>query len=382
MTLDLRQAKVLIVDDQRANVMVLEKVLRRAGYTNLVSITDSRQVLPMFKTDPPDIVLLDLVMPHIDGFGVMDQLQDWILSSRGNYLPVLVLTADVTAEAKQQSLSMGAKDFLTKPFDHTEVQLRVTNLLEARALHLELTDQKHLLEERVVERTTALWEAVVRVEEAHEKLRSSQEETIHRLSIAAEFRDDETAQHIHRMSHYCALLAGCSGESGERSNLFRMASKMHDVGKIGTPDSILLKPGKLTPAERAIMEQHAQIGYHILEHPTTELLQLAATIALTHHEKVDGTGYPKRLRDEEIPVEGRISAIADVFDALTTNRVYREAFPVERALEIMRDGRGSHFDADLLDLFFEVMPAVLLIKRRLEDPPLQPEPSRRLSRAH
>jgi putative two-component system response regulator len=359
----------------------LEKVLRRAGYTNLVSITDSRQVLPMFKTDPPDIVLLDLAVPHIDGFGVMHQLQDWILSSRRNYLPVLVLTSDVTADAKQRSLSMGAKDFLTKPFDFTEVQLRVTNLLEARALHLELMDQNHLLEERVESRTAELWEAVVKVEEAYEKLRSSQEETIHRLSIAAEFRDDETAQHIHRMSHYCALLASRSGESEERSKVFRLASKMHDVGKIGTPDSILLKPGRLTPDERAIMEQHAEMGYYILEHPTSELLQLAATIALTHHEKVDGTGYPRGLRDEVIPVDGRISAIADVFDALTTNRVYRKAFPMERALEILRDGRGTHFDAGLLDLFFEAMPAVLVIKKRLEDSPLQPELSRRLSRA-
>jgi putative two-component system response regulator len=381
MSLDILRAKVLIVDDQGANVRVLEKVLRRAGYTNLVSITDSRQVLPMFKTDPPDIVLLDLAMPHIDGFGVMHQLQDWILSSRRNYLPVLVLTSDVTADAKQRSLSMGAKDFLTKPFDFTEVQLRVTNLLEARALHLELMDQNHLLEERVESRTAELWEAVVKVEEAYEKLRSSQEETIHRLSIAAEFRDDETAQHIHRMSHYCALLASRSGESEERSKVFRLASKMHDVGKIGTPDSILLKPGRLTPDERAIMEQHAEMGYYILEHPTSELLQLAATIALTHHEKVDGTGYPRGLRDEVIPVEGRISAIADVFDALTTNRVYRKAFPMERALEILRDGRGTHFDASLLDLFFEAMPAVLVIKKRLEDSPLQPELSRRLSRA-
>jgi putative two-component system response regulator len=381
MSLDILRAKVLIVDDQGANVRVLEKVLRRAGYTNLVSITDSRQVLPMFKTDPPDIVLLDLAMPHIDGFGVMHQLQDWILSSRRNYLPVLVLTSDVTADAKQRSLSMGAKDFLTKPFDFTEVQLRVTNLLEARALHLELMDQNHLLEERVESRTAELWEAVVKVEEAYEKLRSSQEETIHRLSIAAEFRDDETAQHIHRMSHYCALLASRSGESEERSKVFRLASKMHDVGKIGTPDSILLKPGRLTPDERAIMEQHAEMGYYILEHPTSELLQLAATIALTHHEKVDGTGYPRGLRDEVIPVEGRISAIADVFDALTTNRVYRKAFPMERALEILRDGRGTHFDAGLLDLFFEAMPAVLVIKKRLEDSPLQPELSRRLSRA-
>jgi putative two-component system response regulator len=381
MSLDILRAKVLIVDDQGANVRVLEKVLRRAGYTNLVSITDSRQVLPMFKTDPPDIVLLDLAMPHIDGFGVMHQLQDWILSSRRNYLPVLVLTSDVTADAKQRSLSMGAKDFLTKPFDFTEVQLRVTNLLEARALHLELMDQNHLLEERVESRTAELWEAVVKVEEAYEKLRSSQEETIHRLSIAAEFRDDETAQHIHRMSHYCALLASRSGESEERSKVFRLASKMHDVGKIGTPDSILLKPGRLTPDERAIMEQHAEMGYYILEHPTSELLQLAASIALTHHEKVDGTGYPRGLRDEVIPVEGRISAIADVFDALTTNRVYRKAFPMERALEMLRDGRGTHFDAGLLDLFFEAMPAVLVIKKRLEDSPLQPELSRRLSRA-
>jgi putative two-component system response regulator len=360
-------ARVLVVDDEPSNVLFLEKLLAKTGYTNVVTTTDPRRVLPIFMSEPPDIVLLDLHMPHVDGFQLMAELERWISGANGVYLPVLVLTADITSDAKQKSLSMGAKDFVTKPFDKTEVLLRMRNLLETRSLHLELTDQNARLDQKVRERTADLWEAVGHLEQAKQDLQVSREETIHRLSIAAEFRDDETSRHIQRMSHYCGLIARAMGWDEERSELIRLASQMHDVGKIGTPDSILLKPGPLTPEERAIMQQHAEIGYQILAGSTSDLMQLAASIALTHHERVDGTGYPRGLSDEEIPEAGRIAAVADVFDALTTNRVYRKAYALGEALDIMREGRGTHFDPDLLDLFFKCLPDALAYKQHFED---------------
>lgn len=199
-----------------------------------------------------------------------------------------------------------------------------------------------ILEEKVRERTAELWAAVGRLEVAEKDLRLAQEETIHRLSLAAEYRDDETSRHIERMSRYCAVLATRVGEDEQRSELLRIASKMHDIGKIGVPDAILLKRGKLTAEEFEIMKQHADIGYQILRGSESELASTAATIAWTHHEKIDGSGYPRRLKGDDIPIEGRIAAVADVFDALTTNRIYRKAFPLPQALSIMSEGRGQH----------------------------------------
>jgi putative two-component system response regulator len=188
-----------------------------------------------------------------------------------------------------------------------------------------------------------------------------------RLSIAAEFRDDETARHIRRMSHYCGLLAERAGMGLKRAELLRVASEMHDVGKIGIPDNILLKPGRLSTEERTIIEQHPDIGYRILRDSESELLRVAAGVALSHHERIDGKGYPNGLRGDEIRLEARIASIADVFDALTTDRVYRKAFELGRSLEIMKEGRGSQFDADLLDMFFESLDDILEIKRENDD---------------
>lgn len=367
--IDSKQARVLIVDDEEANIRILERLLRKEGFSRIESVTDPYRVLPIFLSNPPDIILLDLNMPGLDGFAVMQELEQWIDGSQGTFLPVLVLTADNSREARERSLSMGAKDFLTKPFDPVEVRQRIENLLETRQLHVELRRQNNLLEEKVRLRTTELWEMVGRLEEAQLKIRASEEETVTRLSIAAEFRDDETARHILRMSHYSALLAQKAGESDVRCELIRIASRMHDVGKIGTPDSILLKPGPLTADERVVMQQHAEMGYRILARSESELLQLAATIALTHHERLDGTGYPRHLCEGEIPIEGRLAAIADVFDALTSDRVYRPAMPWDQAIQLMTADRGSHFDPDLLDLFIAAMPEALVIRQRLVDQP-------------
>lgn len=208
---------------------------------------------------------------------------------------------------------------------------------------------------------------VDRLQMVEKELRLAQEAVVERLSIAAEFRDDETARHVQRMSRYTALLATKAGASPERAEQVRTATVMHDVGKIGIPDSILLKPGRLTPEERRIMEQHSEIGYRILSGSRSELLTLAAQIAWTHHERVDGNGYPRRLAGEDIPLEGRMAAIADVFDALTSQKVYKKASPLPQAVDIMREGRGTHFDGDLLDLFLDSIDEVVRIKERYAD---------------
>lgn len=350
--LDRTASKILIVDDQPVNVRLLEKILASAGFVDVHGLTDSRETVGRVRRDRPDILLLDLQMPHVDGFGVMLELAE---VPEAEYMPVLVLTADATTESKRRALATGANDFLVKPFDSVEVVLRIDNLLQTRWLQSELQDQNAKLEVQVRERTADLWDSIRRLERAEHDLQMSQAETVRRLSIAAEFRDDETARHIERMSRYCALLYELSGADGMPANSFRIASQMHDIGKIGTPDSILLKRGKLTPDERAIMQRHARDGWSILEGSESELLQLAATIALTHHERIDGAGYPNGLVGEEIPLPGRIAAIADVFDALSTDRIYRRALGLPEVWQTMRAGRGTQFDGDLLDLFFDSM---------------------------
>lgn len=365
--MQLKNSRILIVDDQPVNVDLLRKLLTKFGYANLESTSDPREVRRLYDTYRPDLILLDLTMPHMDGFQVLEALDAAGAGQRRDYLPVLVLTADITSQAKEKALSLGAKDFLTKPFDHTEVLLRIKNLLETRHLHVALRQHNETLEEKVKDRTREIWDALRRLEGAQKNLRLSHEETIGRLSIAAEFRDDETAKHIHRMSLYCSLLARAIGWDHEQAELLRVASQMHDVGKIGIPDAILLKRGPLTPGERSTMEEHAQIGYSILSGSKSELLELAATIALTHHERIDGAGYPRRIDGDAIPIEGRIASICDVYDALSSDRVYRKAFPFIKAIEMMRDGRGTQFDPELLDVFFDSMDGVLAIKEAHEN---------------
>lgn len=364
--MNLAELDILIVDDQEANVTLLEKVLTREGYARIRSTTDPAAALGMLERRTPDLLLLDLHMPHIDGFAFLETMAE--RHPRGaTYVPVLVLTADASLAARQRALSLGARDFVTKPFDQHEVLLRVRNLLETRALHLELRKHNVLLESRVRERTQELSETVEDLQAAHEELRASRTETIERLAVAAEFRDDETASHIQRMSSYCGLLAKEAGADDRDAEELRVASIMHDVGKIGIPDGILLKPGPLTADERTTMQTHTEIGFRILSGPRSSLLARAAEIALTHHERPDGAGYPRGLSGAEVSHDARVVAIADVFDALTTDRVYRKAFPLREALDIMEQGRGTQFDPELLDLFLSRMNLVLAIKKQHED---------------
>jgi putative two-component system response regulator len=247
--------------------------------------------------------------------------------------------------------------------------ITVANALRRRELEAENRMHRERLEQTVLERTASLHQALERLQQAEQDIRLSQEETVLRLARASEQRDDDTGHHIRRMSLYCALLARRLGWSQERCEMTRLASVMHDVGKIGIPDHILGKPGALTPHEFNMMKQHVDLGYRILVGSKSELLQLAASIAWTHHEKYDGSGYVRGLAGEAIPIEGRIAAIADVFDALTSKRVYRPAFSVQKAVSIMQEGRGKHFDPALLDLFLTPLDGVLAIKHEFDDPP-------------
>lgn len=330
-----RPNRILIIDDEEANVRALTRILAREGFTELRSSSDPHQALPLFLEFQPDLVVLDIRMPGLDGFGVMAQLAPVIPQS--TYLPVLVLSADSSLVAKQRALRMGAKDILTKPFDVTEVVLRIRNLLETRRLHLLLEEHNHLLEAKVVERTRELDDAQI--------------EMLQRLAAAAEVRDDETGQHTQRVGEMTGRLARAMGWSEPEAELIRRAAPLHDLGKIGVPDGVLMKPGKLTPEEFDIIKTHTTIGARILRGGRSELVQLAERIALGHHERWDGTGYPNGLSGEAIPLEARLVAIVDVFDALAHDRPYRKGWPVADILARIAEQAGRHFDPRVVEVF-------------------------------
>lgn len=334
----LQLAKILIVDDEEANVRLLERTLQRWGYTNLITTNDSREALPLFEHHRPDLILLDLMMPHVDGFTVMESVNARL--PEGVFLPILVLTADANPQVKRRALSAGAKDFLTKPFDQTELLLRIMNMLETRFLHIELANQNQILEQKVAERT--------------KDLAASQIEILDRLARAAEYRDDDTGQHTYRVGHVAALIAQKLNVTTSRVELIRRAAPLHDVGKIGVPDNILLKPGRLTPEEFDIIKPHTTIGAALLSGGHSEMVKIAETIALTHHERWDGTGYPAGLKGEDIPLEGRIVAIADVFDALSHDRPYKKAWPLEECVAEIERNSGRQFDSQVVAAFLEL----------------------------
>lgn len=321
-------SRILIIDDEAPNIRLLLRLLRRAGFNNLVSTTDAREVPALIKAAPPDLILLDLWMPHTNGFELLEQLRPEI--GDANYLPILVVSADITAEAKTRALSQGAKDFLHKPFDLVEVLLRIRNLLETRYLYLELQRQNEILEARVKERTRELEEAQI--------------EVIDRLARAAEYRDHTTGQHTRRVGELSALLASVLELSQEEVELIRKAAPLHDVGKISLSDAILLKPGRLSPAEIELNRSHTTLGAELLSGGRFPLLKMAEIIALTHHERWDGKGYPRGLAGEEIPLPGRIVAVADVFDALVHERPYKRAWTAEEAMAEIAEQSGKQFD--------------------------------------
>ena len=329
----IRNANILIVDDHEANVALLEATLRDVGnYHNLRSTTDPREVFLLYAESPPDLILLDWLMPELDGLHVLQQLHRIV--PPGAYLPVLVLTADITPETKRAALEAGAKDFVTKPFDQLEVLLRIRNLLETRFLYANL---EHLVLQRTKE-----------VEDA-------QSEILDRLAVGGEYRDDMTGQHTKRVGRMSAQLAQKVGLSPAQADMIGRAAPLHDVGKIGISDAILLKPGRHTPEEFDEMKTHTSIGAKILSRGHSALVNLAEVIALSHHERWDGKGYPNGLAGEDIPLEARIVAVADVFDALTHERPYKTAWSVEAALEEIRSQSERQFDPGVVNALFELL---------------------------
>ncbi|MEA2157933.1 MAG: cyclic di-GMP phosphodiesterase [Solirubrobacteraceae bacterium] len=331
----LHDMRIVVVDDEPANTTLLAALLRRWQFTDIVAITDPTHVVGAFTDLVPDLLLLDVNMPVLSGFDVMRLLAPWTHGSTP--VPVLVLTADITAETKREALTLGARDFLTKPFDPEEVRLRVSNLLQMRQLQLALKAHGDELEERVQQRTR--------------QLERSRLEVVERLALAAEYRDDATSRHAQRIGHTASLIAAGLALTNRDGERIRRAAPLHDIGKIAIPDSILLKPGKLTADEFQIVKSHTLIGARILAGSQSGLLRVAQEIALTHHERWDGNGYPTGLAGARIPVAGRIVAVADVFDALTHARPYKEAWPVSEAAANISDHGGRQFDPDIVKIF-------------------------------
>ncbi|MBF0095254.1 MAG: response regulator [Alphaproteobacteria bacterium] len=341
----IRNAKILIVDDTQVNVILLEAILSNSGYLDVTGVTDPRKVEAMHRERRYDLILLDIQMPHLDGFRVMEILSRDLC---GDYLPVVVLTALNDRETRLRALEMGAKDFLTKPFEQSEVLHRIHNMLEVRMLYAERQRRNEILEERVRERTRDLEE--------------NWQETIRCLARAGEFRDNETGRHLLRMSKIAHRIALAIGLPDEQADIILAASCLHDLGKIGIPDRVLLKPGSFDDEEWAIMRSHVAIGCRILgEHPSP-LLRTARTVILHHHEKWDGSGYPNGVKGEEISIEGRICAVSDVFDALTSERPYKKAWPVEKAVALLNEEAGRHFDPALIETFNLLLPEILAIR--------------------
>ncbi len=307
-------SRVLVVDDERPNVELILAVLRQAGLTDVTGTTRPEELLELVSAAPADLVVLDLHMPGLDGFAVLERLPA--------ATPVLVLTADVTRETRQRALTLGATDFLTKPFDVVEARLRVRNLLAARRATVDLED--------AVRRRTS-------------QLDAAREEILDRLALTAEFRDDQTQEHTQRVGATSARLARRMGLPAAQVELLRQAAPLHDIGKVGVPDAVLLKPGPLDPAERAVMQEHTVIGRRILAGSASPVLRMAEEVAWCHHERWDGGGYPRGLAGDAIPVGGRIVAVTDVFDALTHERPYKAAWSPDEARAHLRDGAGRQF---------------------------------------
>jgi putative two-component system response regulator len=344
----LHASRILIVDDEPANVAVLEAMLVGEGYTNLISTGDPREVVGLHQTHDFDIILLDIRMPYMSGIEVLEKLTATL--EEGDWLPVLVLTAQTDDETRFQALTAGARDFVNKPFKRWEVMLRIRNMLETRHFFKRQRLRARELEEIVHERTREVREAQLQI--------------IERLGQAGEFRDEETGMHVMRMSHSSQMLALAAGLGPARAELLLYATPMHDVGKIGISDLILLKPGRLDPEERKLIETHTTIGGKIIGEHKSELLTLARNVALYHHEKWDGTGYPHGLKGEDIPIEARIAAICDVFDALTSPRPYKEAWPLEKTVAMIQEEAGKHFDPMLVDAFLGILPDIVALRKK------------------
>jgi putative two-component system response regulator len=342
--------KVVIVDDTALNLTLMQALISKVEGCDPTSFASPLAALEYCLGSEPDLLIVDYMMPELDG---LEFIRRFRAAESGRDVPILMVTANDQKQVRYDALQYGATDFLNKPIDRNEFQPRVRNMLALRRAHLATRARAEELAEEVRKATA--------------EIQHRERETVTRLARAAEFRDPETGAHIQRMAHFSALIARRLGMDAAYADMLLQAAPMHDVGKLGIPDNILLKPGRLTPEEFEIMRRHAEIGHDILKDSASEVVQMGATIARTHHEKFDGSGYPAGLAGTAIAIEGRICAVADVFDALTSERPYKKAWPVADAVGFLREGSGKHFDPACVDAFLGSWDEVETIRAQFRD---------------
>jgi putative two-component system response regulator len=365
-------ALIMLIDDEPINIKVARRYLQEAGYKDFIAVTDSTIAIDEIMAHKPDVIVLDVMMPRINGIELLQTIRS---TPQTAHIPVLILTANCERETRLKALDAGATDFLEKPVDPAELLPRVRNSLTIKAHHDSLERQAEELEAAVQKRTA--------------ELAASRLEVVQCLARAAEFRDDNTGRHVLRVGRYAGVIGRALGLPEEYVALLELAAQLHDVGKIGIPDSILLKAGSLTPEEfdmvqrhcgfgkrvfesvseqdTMMLRQHSKLGAEMLNCTSSPLIQIAARTALTHHERWDGTGYPLGLAGEDIPIEGRIVAVADVFDALSSRRPYKPAFPLVKCFQILEEGRAKHFDPNVLDAFESARDKIVQIQLEYAD---------------
>jgi putative two-component system response regulator len=347
---DYSQSKVLICDDSITNLLILSKLIEQDPNIEVDTISDPLEVRLMLANRKYDLLVLDLEMPHMSGYEVLENTRQ---HKTIDEFPILIITGKKGEEALNEALDKGANDFIAKPFNQSEVTLRVRNLLKVRQAFKMQKQINDLLEKKVAQRT--------------QELNCTTDNLIHCIAVAADLRDGETALHVIRVGKYAGILAKAIGLPGEVAYMIEKTAPMHDIGKIGIPDNILLKKGKLTATEKKIMQEHTRYGEQILGDSSSLLIQMAKSIALSHHECWDGTGYCSGLKGESIPIEGRITTICDVFDALTTKRPYKEAWPVEEAVSYLQKHAGSAFDPHLIATFVDELPKMISVMKTFAD---------------
>ena len=369
---DATAAKILVIDDEPINIVFVRNILVASGYRNVLALSDAPSAMATIERERPDVVLLDIVMPQVSGLEILSQMRT---NPQIALTPVIILTAAGDEATRSRALELGATDLLGKPIRPTELLPRVRNALVVKAHHDYLRGYAQQLERQVRQRTA--------------ELNGSRLELIHCLARIAEYRDNETGRHVIRVGRYAGIIARKLGLEESAAELIEHAAPLHDIGKIGIPDAILLKPGQLTPDEFELMQRHAAIGRRtfqpmsssdwktfrshtllgemIMDLESSPLIAMAGEIALTHHEKWDGSGYPLGLSGEDIPLSGRIIAVADVFDALSSRRPYKPAFPLERCFAILEEGRGKHFDPHVLQAFLDCRDQVVQVRIEYAD---------------
>jgi putative two-component system response regulator len=367
-----KQSKVMIVDDEPLNIKILRRLLELEGFSQFVTTTESPTAISLIRQEQPDLVLLDLMMPYVSGLDILAEVR---ADESISFIPIVILTAITDRETRIKAVELGATDFLNKPVDASELLPRVRNVLAVKGFQDQLRNYNHDLEAAVRKQTA--------------ELENSHRDLVRCLAQAAEYRDDDTGHHVLRVGRYARLIGEALGFNERTLDTLEQAAQLHDIGKIGIPDEVLLKPGKLTEDEFTVMQKHAnfgkrilarrspdeeksirrhaEVGAHILEVGTSQLLDMARIIAISHHERWDGKGYPLGLQAEDIPLVGRIVAVADVFDALSSRRCYKEPFPIDKCFEIMCEQRGAQFDPAVIDAFFQARENIILIQLQFAD---------------